>query len=103
MRAHHGVPDGLLSSGKPVQEFHSDGLHELETPPIATSMSLTSTESRALIDASRYSVATPSAGGDTLFMSGFQIHEDLTSEAREQVGRMTAQYSRTPRAMHPSG
>ena len=35
---HHGVPDGVLNSGKPVQEFHTDGVHELDTPPIATSM-----------------------------------------------------------------
>ena len=58
VNGHHGVPDGHLSSGKPVKEWHTDGAYELNTPPVATSM---------------YAVSVKPVGGDTLFMNGAYI------------------------------
>lgn len=85
--SHHGV-SGWLSSGKPVMEWHTDGAHELETPPIATSM---------------YAVSTPREGGDTLFMSGAEVYARLEHTERARADTMRVQYSRTPKPMNPSG
>ena len=71
---HHGVPDGIISSGKPTREWHSDGLHELQEPPVATSM---------------YSVSVKPVGGDTLFMSGKAIYDQLAEEEQARANTAT--------------
>lgn len=81
---HHGL-SGALASGKPTREWHSDGLHELEEPPVATSM---------------YSISRKDVGGDTLFRSGVSIFESLSPEARERAESLVAHYTRMPSPMH---
>lgn len=87
VREHHGLT-GELSSGKPVKEWHTDGLYELDTPPAATSM---------------YSVSIKPKGGDTLFMSGRLIYDSLPPDIKARCDGMTAHYRRVPRPMHGSG
>jgi alpha-ketoglutarate-dependent taurine dioxygenase len=84
---HHGL-SGALASGKPTREWHSDGLHELEEPPVATSM---------------YAISSKEAGGDTLFRSGVSIFEGLSEKSRNRVESLVAHYTRMPSPMHKDG
>lgn len=45
-----------------ASQWHTDGLYEQDTPSVATSM---------------YSISVKDWGGDTQFMSGVQIYNDL--------------------------
>ena len=85
---HHGVPEGLLSSGKPVKEWHTDGPYESQTPSVATSM---------------YCVSVKPVGGDTLFMDARQVYANLDAESRRLFDCATVAYSRVPVSMHASG
>lgn len=84
---HHGL-SGNLSSGKPILEFHTDGVYELERPPVVTSL---------------YSVSIKPAGGDTLFVSSADIYQALPDELRARADGLRAVYRRVPRPMHHSG
>ena len=85
---HHGIEEGRISSGKPTREWHADGLHELQKPPLATSM---------------YSVSTIARGGDTLFLSTAEALASFSPERRSKLRRMRAFYTRVPRAMQKDG
>lgn len=109
---HHGVAPGDLSSGKPVREWHTDGLYEQDTPSVATSMSFSGVissfprpyrEVKDLCRPDRYSVSVKESGGDTLFMDAREIYDALDADERALFDCATATYSRAPLSMHASG
>ena len=85
---HHGVPEGHLSSGKPIKEWHTDGHYEAREPSIATSM---------------YCVSVKPVGGDTLFMDARVIYDELDDAERGVFDCADIEYSRSPVSMHSSG
>ena len=83
---YYGVT-GQLDTGKRALEFHSDSLHEYETPPIFTSL---------------YCRKTP-GGDETLFIDTQLAYELLNEQEKIKVESLFVQYRREPQPLDASG
>jgi alpha-ketoglutarate-dependent taurine dioxygenase len=86
LKDHYGVT-GSLDTSKAAREFHSDSLHEYDTPPIFTSL---------------YCLATPGAD-QTLFIDGVLAYTRLSPAEQEKVDSLFVQYKREPTPLDKSG
>jgi len=84
---HYGVT-GVLDTGKGALEFHSDSIHEYDTPPIFTSL---------------YCIATPGSYDATIFMDCRLAYELLTDTEKERAESLFVAYKREPSPLHESG
>jgi len=83
---HYGV-SGYLDTGKGAREFHSDSLHEYDTPPVFTSL---------------YCYATPGEDA-TLFIDTAHAYDLLTEAQKERAETLFVQYKREPSTLHETG
>jgi len=83
---HYGVT-GKLDTVKGAREFHSDSLHEYDTPPIFTSL---------------YCLQTP-GGDDTLFIDCVLAYDRLSDAEKAKADSLFVQYKREPTPLDPSG
>jgi len=77
IREHHGV-SGVMTPSVMSHEWHTDGIHELDHPCVYTSM---------------YALEVPPSGGDTLFCSGYDVWDSLTTEERKDFCCRRVTYS----------
>jgi alpha-ketoglutarate-dependent taurine dioxygenase len=76
-----------LSVLQSAREFHSDSLHEYDTPPIFTSL---------------YCLATPGAD-ETLFIDGVLAYQLMSEAEQEKADSLFVQYKREPTPLDKSG
>jgi len=84
---YYGVT-GSLNTGKGAKEFHSDSIHEYDTPPIITQLSC---------------VASPGGYDQTLFIDGRLAYDLLSDDEKDHVETLFVQYKRQPSPLHSSG
>jgi len=84
---HHGV-SGTMRPAVLSHEWHTDGIHELRTPPVYTSM---------------YAVEVPPEGGDTLFASGYEAWDRLDGATKAKMRGRHVMYTQEPHRMSPDG
>ena len=83
---HYGV-SGHLETGKGALEYHTDSVHEYDTPPIFTTL---------------HCLKSP-GGDDTLFIDGRAAYDRLGDAEKERVEGLFCQYKRVPSTLHESG
>ena len=83
-----GLPDGTLQHPNTTDEWHSDGMHSLLTPPIHTQM---------------YSLEAPARGGETLFCSAHDAWDALPPEQQALASRLRVRYQRATHPLAPDG
>mmetsp|Transcript_123769 Transcript_123769/g.309413 ORF Transcript_123769/g.309413 Transcript_123769/m.309413 type:complete len:811 (-) Transcript_123769:227-2659(-) len=86
LKDHYGV-SGFLDTGKGAREFHSDSLHEYDTPPVFTSL---------------YCYASP-GNDETLFIDTAHAYDLLSEAEQERVDSLFVQYKREPSTLHATG
>lgn len=79
---------GPLNTGKGAREFHSDSIHEYDTPPIITQL---------------FCVASPGGYDQTVFIDGRLAYDLLSESEKEHVETLFVQYKREPSPLHESG
>lgn len=84
---HFGV-NGTMSPKVETREWHSDGLHELATPPVLTSV---------------YAVSVPPEGGETLFADGNLAWDALDREEQAKLHDKRGTYNRPAQRMNKAG
>lgn len=84
---HHGV-SGTMAPSVTTREWHTDGIHELERPPVLTTM---------------YSISVPPEGGETLFASGYDAWDALTEAERRRLGHAVVRYKTRPNRISVDG
>jgi len=84
---HYGV-SGTLAPKVETREWHTDGIHELNCAPVLTSM---------------YAISAPPVGGETLFISGYNVWDALPIARRAEVGHLCVHYKRKPNRMSEDG
>lgn len=92
LRGHAELKDyfgvtGMLDTGKGVLEYHSDSLHEYDTPPIYTEL---------------YCKETPGKD-ETLFIDTRLAYDLLSREEKKKADSLFVQYRRQPQPLHESG
>jgi len=77
-----------LNTGKGAKEFHSDSVHEYDTPPVITQL---------------FCVATPGYDDSTLFIDCRLAYDLLSDAEKERAETLFVQYKRVPSPLHESG
>jgi len=87
LQDHHGV-SGTMKPKVSCHEWHTDGVHDLDKPPVYTSM---------------YALQVPPEGGETLFASGYNAWEALPEADRKSLWQRRVIYTSLPHRMSEDG
>lgn len=87
LKDYYGVT-ASLNTGKGAKEFHSDSVHEYDTPPVITQL---------------FCVATPGYDDSTLFIDCRLAYDLLSEGAKDRAETLFVQYKRVPSPLDESG